>query len=747
MYKDLLRWTCLAGIFAIPVIIPFIVSASMFFPYITGKNFTFRIVVEVIFAAWVLLALLDAQYRPRFSWVLAAFAGFVLVIGLADLQGANVFKSIWSNFERMEGYFALLHLFMYFLVAGTVLNTENLWKAFWYTTLGASVVVAFMGLQPVLSALGGEGGLPRADASFGNPIYLAIYSLFHIFIALILMVQWRGTHWHQAILGTVALLHVLVMVLTQTRGTVIGFVGGAIVTALLIAIFERQNLILRKVAIGALAALLVLVGSVYSVRNTELAQENQLVNRFTQYDFTGGTIRARFMNWGMAWEGVKERPLLGYGQDNYEYVFSKHFDPAMFAEEPWFDRTHNLVFDWLIAGGFLGLIAYFLIPTALLGHLWAADPSERSTLRHMLSFRGMRALFARRDHAFSVTERALWTGLLAAYFFHNLFVFDNILSYVLYFSVLAYLHARLTQNTEPLWSSVSITRETVISVALPVTLVVLVVTIWYVNVIGIRTSQTLLQALIPGKYTPEQVIGLYEKALAYDQLGRQEVREQLVQSAVRMRGTEGVSPETVGKMMELAEREMVREVERNPDSARLRLFLGSFYNGLGRYDDALVHLTEAVALTPTKQHALFQLGQLHLVRGNTDQALELFRTAYTLEPRFDEARRLYALVLIEKGEDKAAVDLLTEAYGDALVDDNRLIQAWVKVKRYDIVVGIFEKRAEANPEDIQTQVSLAAAHKEAGQIGRAIVVLEALKAKHPEHTEQIDQFLRELRGY
>lgn len=748
MLKDILRWTTLAGLFALPVIIPFIVSASMFFPYITGKNFTFRIIVEIIFAAWVLLALLDAQYRPRFSWILGALALFVVVIGIADVQGANVFKSFWSNFERMEGYLAILHLFMYFVVASAVLNSEKLWRAFWYSSLGASVVIAFMGVQPVISALlQGTPGLPRADASFGNPIYLAIYALFHAFIAAVLMAQWHGTRWHQVILGAVAVLHVVVIVLTQTRGTLIGLVGGAMVTTLLIALFERQHAWLRKLSIGALVALVVLVGGVYAMKDTELAQENQIVNRFTQYDLAGGTIRARFMNWGMAWEGVKERPLLGWGQGNYEYVFSKYYNPDMYAQEPWFDRTHDIIFDWLVAGGFLGLIAYLLIPIALLGHLWANDPNERATLKRMLTFRGVRALFARREHTFSVVERALWTGLLAAYMFHNLFVFDNILSYILYFSVLAYLHTRLTRGNEPLFEKTIVSRETVTSVGLPVVLVVLVIVVWYVNIIGIRTSQILLTALIPGRSTPEQVVQLYRDALAYDQLGRQEVREQLVQAAANMQRTEGVNPETVTEFNELAVTEMKKEVERNPNSARLRLFLGSLYSGQGRYDDAVQEFTEAVALTPTKQNALFQLGQAHLARGNNEQALIQFKKAFELQPEYDEARKLYALALVRAGKAKEAVDVLTEKYGTAAIDDPRLLQAWIEAKRFDVVVLILEARAEAKPDDVQTLVSLAAAYKELGDKAKAITILNQIAANHPEHKAQIDSFIKEIRGY
>ena len=57
-------------------------------------------------------------------------ASFVAIIGIADLFGANPLKSFWSNFERMEGWITLIHLLGYFLVVGTVLNTQKLWTKF-----------------------------------------------------------------------------------------------------------------------------------------------------------------------------------------------------------------------------------------------------------------------------------------------------------------------------------------------------------------------------------------------------------------------------------------------------------------------------------------------------------------------------------------------------------------------------------------------------------------------------------------
>src|SRR3989338_8611224 len=123
-FRDFLRFIVLAALFATPFI-ALVVPSSMFFPFITGKNFTFRILVEIALGAWILLMFIDAKYRPRFSWILAAAGLFLAVIALADFMGVNPYRSFWSNYERMEGLVAHIHLFLFFMIAGSAMATRS----------------------------------------------------------------------------------------------------------------------------------------------------------------------------------------------------------------------------------------------------------------------------------------------------------------------------------------------------------------------------------------------------------------------------------------------------------------------------------------------------------------------------------------------------------------------------------------------------------------------------------------------
>ena len=57
------RWVVLAALFVIPFLVLY-VSNSLFFPFITGKGFAFRILVEAAAAAWSDPPSATAKLRP-----------------------------------------------------------------------------------------------------------------------------------------------------------------------------------------------------------------------------------------------------------------------------------------------------------------------------------------------------------------------------------------------------------------------------------------------------------------------------------------------------------------------------------------------------------------------------------------------------------------------------------------------------------------------------------------------------------
>ena len=147
--KNYYLWAIKALIFVIPFLSLWI-ATSMYFPYITGRNFVFRILVELAIVLWVGLVMIDKSYRPKPSSIFTAVFIFILIVGLADMLGVNPIKSFWSNYERMEGYLTFLHLGAYFLILTTVFKRKD-WLVFFNIFAIASILVGFWG---VLQKLG-----------------------------------------------------------------------------------------------------------------------------------------------------------------------------------------------------------------------------------------------------------------------------------------------------------------------------------------------------------------------------------------------------------------------------------------------------------------------------------------------------------------------------------------------------------------------------------------------------------------
>ncbi|OGG66255.1 hypothetical protein A3D71_03970 [Candidatus Kaiserbacteria bacterium RIFCSPHIGHO2_02_FULL_55_20] len=731
-----IRFIVLGALFLL-LLIPFLVPQSLFFPFITGKNFAFRILIEILAGGWLALALVYPKYRPRRSWILAAFAVFVVIIALADALGAYPFKSFWSNYERMDGWVTLAHLFVLVVVASSMLNTAKLWRTFWQTALGVSIAVAgygFLQLVGVASLTVGFSSLSRLDATFGNPIYLAVYMLFHVFIAALLWAQaWAASAPGSRLgfsltYGAVIVIDTMVLLLTATRGTILGLVGGALVAAILIVLFarDRKNSFVRPAAL-IIAGLLVLSGGFFAVRNAAWVQNVSFLQRLGTISASDSTTKARFYNWQMAWEGVKERPILGWGQENYALVFDKYYDPRMYNAEQWFDRVHNVVFDWLVAGGILGLLGYLSIFAAALAALWHRRRDEENVA------------------TFTVVESSILTGVLSAYFFHNLFVFDNVTSYMLFGLVVAYIVWRRSEaaGSAHLWAQ-SLPVKSFAYVA-----VVAVVLVWgaayWINATALAQNRFLIYAISPQPGGPGKNLDLIRLAISQNSVGTQEAREQLVQMAMKIISVPNYDQDIKNQFYETAAQEIKNQQDASPLDARPALFLGLLHNAAGNYAAGATALLHAHELSPKKQSILYEMAQNAQARGDIAGMMQNLKTAYELYTPNVQARIMYAAASISTGNDTVADQLLAPIIPTGEAADPRIASAYLQTKRYDKIAAIWKAYVAVHPDDVQGYFTLAAAYYGMNDRVKATEVLVEVSKISPEVAAQAAPFIEQIK--
>lgn len=418
-------------IYLVPLVVAIVTNGTLF-PFIVGKYVAFRFLVGfslIFFLLGLLFHKESSVIGHRLLVILkrppvVALGVFVLAFVLAGFFGVDPSYSFWSNFERGEGSIQLIFLFAFALMLLVHLRDKNDWrKFFWISILGAYLMI-FYGIgaglkyvdadyrtavidgveQEVLAGTGGplfqtfHGFIgstlsDRFAGSVGNPAYVATYLMFAAFFAAYLLHSYRGKKHRmaQVFLISSLLVFALFFFLAATRGAFLG-VGVGALAALGYLIYASPKF--RKPLLSIVLVLVVLASLGFYFKDSP-AVKRIPGSRIFDISLKEQTLQHRMIMWGIAFEGWKDRPLFGWGPENYPQVFYRHYNPAYFDPAAgtfgaWFDRAHNIFFDYLVETGIIGLLAYVAIfvtyymqffrmylpksPPALLSALFLAMP-------------------------------------------------------------------------------------------------------------------------------------------------------------------------------------------------------------------------------------------------------------------------------------------------------------------------------------------------------------------------------------
>lgn len=711
--KNTLKWSIITGLFLIPFT-PLIISSSLLFPFIAGKAIFFKLIIGIVFALYLILLCLDQEYRPKKSWISLAVTVFLFVVFLADVFGINPHKSFWSNFERMEGFFLILHLWMFYIVSSAMF-TKKLWQQWMVTSIGVSILIAIYGLFQVGGAIDIRQGSDRLDGTLGNAAYLAVYMLINIGFALYLAVQKKMLQWQRIVIGLLVALQFYIIFKTATRGTLLGIGAGLFVASIVYILKAKEDKIGRNIAIGILAAVFVLTGLLYSAKNTDFVKNSNTLNRMAQTLSVKNLLsnpRAKFI-WPIAVEGIKDRPILGYGQEGFNYVFNKYYNPKMWTEESWFDRAHNVFLDWFIAAGVLGFGLYITLYVLAALFIWKGD--------------------------FSLREKIVLIGLLVAYAVHNMTVFDNISSYILFFALLAFLHS---QNAKEQIKKITLNIDIRDLVVIPLIVIVTLILTYYVNIVPIRVGQLTIDGIRQYPGGPLENLEKYKKAMLYNVTGSQEVREQAVQTAEQVINNNKKDVNVQQAFFALSTQAIKEQIAYAPQDARGYLLGGSYLNRIGQFAAALPLLQKAHELTPNKQAPLFEIAQNQLNERKYPEAIVAMKQAFELDPNFPDARRLYIITLLYAEKFSELGEFISKYPPSTL--DEALISLFIEKKQTYLIIKMYQQFMKDRPNDVQVRGSLAAAYFMNGDKVASIKTLEQAIKDFPEFKEQGTKLINDI---
>ncbi|MDD5433303.1 MAG: O-antigen ligase family protein [Candidatus Pacebacteria bacterium] len=625
---------------------PLIYSSKYYFPFVGPKSLYFMVFCQIVFFSWLILALYNKQYRPRKNAVLLAFGLFIFLMIVSTLSGVDPSRSFWSKFERMSGLLMWFNMFGLFLAVSSTLKTFELWKRIFYASLGVSFIVSLCG---ILEELGVKAITisDRGGFTLGNTSFLGSYLLFNFFLAIYLLLQEKKNLFLRIGLGILALLNIIAIYLQGARAALGVSVAGLLLVGVLYVAFKVKNKVFSL--IGKVALVAGCLGVITSIVLLYLPN-NPVHDLFGKMATEG-----RFANWAIAEQGFLDRPFFGWGPETYDILFPKYFNPCLFTTrcggEFWFDRTHNIILDTLVAVGAFGFLAYL---TIFFSFIWI-----------------LRKKYFK-EQQIDFWTFAIFTAILVAYFIQNLTVFDMVGSLMMFTFMLAFAAFLAMQSVEGRTGEKSyFTPRAKLSFAkskwpLGITLFIGLLCFYYFAYKPWQLDKNIIIAM-QAQYQNER-LNAYQKALDISPLGKYQVSDffadnshALVQNNINTANKEDI----------IRELEFVINIEdqRKKDSPldyRITLKLAQLYNTLALVDSSKIATAElygqeAMQQSPSNQQSYWVLAQTKLYSQDFQAANELAQQALDLDPGVLRSYQVASQVASLSGDQDRALEIAKQA--------------------------------------------------------------------------------------
>ena len=172
-----------------------------------------------------------------------------------------------------------------------------------------------------------------------------------------------------------------------------------------------------------------------------------------------------------------------------------------------------------------------------------------------------------------------------------------------------------------------------------------------------------------------------------------------------------------------------------------------YLSRIGKFDQALSVLNEALVLAPGKQSLMTQVAITEFTHGDPAKAIELMRQAYESEKTNKEVLSIYVAILIYTKQG----DLIDKTIAEGLANnvdvsvDPRVLQAFLDTKDFARLVATAKKAIEGKPKDPQVHISAAAIYLKAGDRAAAIKELQIAASLAPEFKAQSDKYIEIIR--
>ncbi len=722
----------------ITAFVPLIIFSQFISPFHFGKTVVFRSIIEIMAVFYLILILKDRSYLPKKHLLLTIFTLFTLVFGASTFISVNPYLSFWGSLERMGGLWSFIHYLAYFIILTSIFRTHEDWLRLLKLSIFIGVLSAFYGFgqKTDIKFFIGSGERARIFGTIGNAALFAGYQIVVLFLALSLALSSWVLPKHRGYFYTAALINTIAVLMTAVRGSILGIGVGFLLFAFLYTVTSHSRTA-KKILLGLIGLAIVFVGLAFTFKNSNFVKSSGYLTRLTDFSFQTYTVQTRFWAWRAGLTGWAETPktvLFGWGPENFNVPFSKHFNPKFFrgiGSETLFDRAHNMFVEILVTMGALALLLYIAMFVVACRLIWKRLVKNGK-------------------------ERALGIGLISlvvAYIIHNSFIFDTSANFVVFFTVLGFISwltphlsaadrggLREAQSQKgagqaPNFNSTPNAKRYTLSLGQQTLMLVLLFGAAYLvyktNILPSKANYATTRAITrswAGDF--DGALAKYKEALAYDVPGKYEYRHRYAQWIL-----EYLNGKKLGEKEIAALQYAIQEVQKNADESKQDylpyLYISRVYIILGKNDSksphndvALKNSMKALEISPNFVRTYYEVAQAYLNKKDYENAIKYFNRAAELNPDVGLSYWYLGATLIEIGDIESGLKAVSRAtelgYSFSESDTLRLINLYVKAGDFNKIVALYQQLIGAKPANPQYRASLAAAYAKIGNVDGAV---------------------------
>lgn len=313
---------------------------------------------------------------------------------MTSFTGVSLIRSIWSTFERMNGVIDQAHWLAFILVTGSVYRRLSSWRILFTLNLGVAGFVSLIGIiqyydwiDPfLLEELTFSDSTNYIESTWGNSAYMAMYAMINSLLGLGLILQsmhneqikpalpkyvnQRGLnqpefklkklHFFQIFWMLNTSLCFWALLFTASRVPFISSVLGILILSSAYITWKTE-----KIKTGIIYAVLVLASAVITLPIVASVVDDLQSSAPVIWRIFGPeedrSYSRHTATYRTAIDAYIEKPVFGWGPENYLVPWGKHVDIVSGDEIPSFDAAHSALLEKLGTQGTLGILSSILI--------------------------------------------------------------------------------------------------------------------------------------------------------------------------------------------------------------------------------------------------------------------------------------------------------------------------------------------------------------------------------------------------